>query len=174
MRHLFFALCLATSPAFAQELSADFEELGRVNLTLDGVAYEMVSVRDVASGRTMSEENIYGGIRTINIFAGVLDATGVPNSPGVSFAFTMSGDTANLISLDVYDDQGWQMPLSIGPDGGSGGFDSFSMADRQVTATFSGDMARIDMTDGENPKIAAGTGPVAISGEMSVEVVLQE
>lgn len=174
MRHFVFALCLVASPVVAQDLSADFEELGRVNLTLDGVAYEMYAIRDVESGDVTAEENIYGGIRTINIFAGALDATGVPNSPGVSFAFTMSGDTANLISLDVYDDQGWQMPLSIGPDGGSGGFDSFSMADRQVTATFSGDMARIDMTDGENPKIAEGTGPVAISGEMSVEVVLRE
>ncbi len=174
MRPLLFSLCLACAPAVAQDVNSDFEELGRVNLTLDGVVYEMVSVREIASGNTMSEEVVRAGFRTVNIFAAVLDADGIPGSPGVSFTFFVNDGGPDLISLEVYDEQGWRMPLSIGPDGGSGGFDSFSMDDRQVTATFSGDMARLDNTDAENPKIAEGAGMTAISGEMSVEVPLKE
>ncbi|MEL7027152.1 MAG: hypothetical protein AAGO57_08000, partial [Pseudomonadota bacterium] len=90
MRPLLFSLCFAVTPAFAQDLNPAYEELGRVNLTLDGVAYEMFAIRDIATGDVTAEENIYGGIRTANIFAAALDADGEPNSPGVSFTFFLN------------------------------------------------------------------------------------
>ena len=162
---------LLAGPSFAQDLDPRWEPMGEMTVTLDGTEYEMVIPFDTKKKRPYASEREIVGRRTFNILGSVVTPEGKPGKPRLQITFFLKDNQPDLISMEVYDDQGFRKPLTISPDAGTGDFTAFEItADREITASFAGEMMRMDNSDPANPQLAEGAAPMAVNGSIRVTV----
>lgn len=172
MRLIFtmLAALLFASPAFAQNLDPRYRSVGNINVSINGNSYEMIIPFDTENGKSYASEREILGRRTFNIFGSVVDADGRPGRPSLQITFFVKDGEPDLVSIEVFDDEGWRKPLSIGSDVGNGDFTDFQItADNRITARFAGAMLRTDTSNDRNPTVLSDN-PVAIEGTFSVSV----
>lgn len=171
---LFFPLLLilfVVSPLAAQKLDQRYRSVGEINVTVGGNGYEMIVPFDTEKNKSYASEREILGRRTFNVFGSVVGEDGRPGNPSLQITFFVKNGTPDLVSIEVFDEQGWRRPLSISADTGTGDFTSFQIsADNRITARFAGEMLRLDNTDARKPKIDRDAAPVAIEGAFSVAV----
>ena len=162
---------LLANLAQAQDLAPRWESIGEMTVTLDGTEYEMVIPYDTQKDRAHASERVMIGNRTFNVLGSVVAPEGKPGKPQLQLTFFVNKGVPNLLSMEIYDDQGFRKPLMIGPDAGKGGFTSFEItAENEITASFAGEMLRMDNSDPANPHLAEGAAPRAIEGRIRVSV----
>jgi hypothetical protein len=162
---------LLAAPAFAQDLDPRWEPMGEMTVTLDGTEYEMMIPFDTKKDRPYASEREIIGRRSFNILGSVVTPEGKPGKPRLQITFFLKDDQPDLISMEVYDDQGFRKPLTISPDAGTGDFTAFEItADREITASFAGEMMRMDNSDPANPQLAEDAAPMTVMGRIRVTV----
>jgi hypothetical protein len=165
---LLIAVLLAP-PIYAAELDDRYEQMGTLSITLDGDTQNLVIPYDTERDRAYAEQKlIMGSNLTINVLGRSVGEDGKPGSPMVQVTLQRRSDDMKLLSVEMYDEEGFEAPLSIGLDGGEGTLAAFEMTeDNQVTATIEGEMLRLAdyMSD---PKVAEGATPQPATISFSV------
>ncbi|WP_157440770.1 hypothetical protein [Aestuariivita boseongensis] len=160
---------LLAAPMNAAELDKRYEEMGTLSITLGGDTRTLVIPYDTERDRAYAEQKvIMGSFLTINVLGRSVGEDGMPGSPMVQVTLQRRSGDMQLLSVEMFDEQGYAAPLSIGPDGGNGALTSFEMTeDNKVTATIEGELLRLaDYTS--VPKIADGATPQPTTISFSV------
>ena len=69
------------------------------------------------------------------------------------------GGGLQLLSAELFDDQGYDAPMVMGPDGGSGSLTSHTFEDDVLTAEIQGQFLRLTGYLAGEPKPADGASP---------------
>jgi len=160
---------LLAAPLQAAELDERYEPMGTLSITLDGDTRTLVIPYDTERDRGYAEQKmIMGSFLTINVLGQTVGEDGIPGSPMVQATLQRRSGDMQLLSIEMFDDQGYAAPLSIGPDGGKGTLTFFEMTtDNQVSATIEGELLRLaDYTS--EPKVAEGATPELTTISFSV------
>ena len=160
---------LLAAPVHAAELDDRFEEMGKMSITLDGDTRTLVIPYDTENDRGYAEQKmIMGSFLTINVLGQTVGEDGMPGSPMVQVTLQRRSNDMQLLSVEMFDEQGYAAPLSIGPDGGTGTLTAFEMTqDNQVSGTVDGEMLRLADYTGE-PRVAEGAVPQPTTISFSV------
>ena len=165
-----FAVLIAV-PALAQGLDPRYQSIGEIRVTIGGNPYDMVVPFDTEQRKSFASEREIIGRRTFNIFGSVVGEDGRPANPSLQITFFVKDGKPDLVAMEVFDEEGWRKPLSINAEIGSGDFTDFRItADNRITASFAGEMLRLDNSDTRKPTVAQGAKPVSIEGAFSVAV----
>lgn len=74
-----------------------------------------------------------------------------------------------LLSAELFDDQGYDAPLAMGADGGTGELSEFTMEGDTASGVVTGEVLRLTgYTSG--PKVAVGAAPVPVRIEWRVDL----
>ena len=160
---------LLAAPLQAAELNERYDQMGTLSITLDGETRNLVIPYDTERDRGNAEQKmIMGSFLTINVLGRTVGEDGMPGSPMVQVTLQRRSGDMQLLSVEMFDEQGYAAPLSMGPDGGKGTLTSFEMTeDNQVSATVEGELLRLaDYTS--EPKVAEGATPQPTTISFSV------
>ena len=154
------ALFLAL-PVWAAGLSDRYEAIGTMTATLDGAATDMVITYDREKDRAFAEQKmIMGSFLTINTVGQVVGDDGEPGRPILQITLQRQAGKMALLSAEIFDEQGYDAPMVMGPDGGEGTLTAFEMGDdNTVTATIEGTFLRLTGYMDE-PRVADDAQPV--------------
>ncbi|MGR3323225.1 MAG: hypothetical protein ACU0DK_14990 [Pseudooceanicola sp.] len=165
---LLTAALLAT-PIYAADLDDRYEQMGTLSITLDGATQNLVIPYDTERDRASAEQKlIMGSYLTINVLGRSVGEDGKPGSPMVQVTLQRRSGDMKLLTVEMFDEEGFEAPLSMGVDGGEGALTAFEMTeDNQLTATIEGDMLRLADYMGD-PKVAEGATPQPATISFSV------
>jgi hypothetical protein len=173
MKHAAFLLasaCLCGAPVLAGDLLPRYAVIGTVSATISTDVYDMVIVQDMEKDRAMAERKlIMGSFLTINTVGMVVNEAGEPDSPVLQVTLQEQGGKMALLSAELFDDQGYDAPLVMGPDGGEGSLTDYRLDGDEMRATVSGSFLRLTNYMSE-PQPAEGAAPLA--GTIHVAVTL--
>lgn len=157
-------------PAGAAELSDRYEAIGNMTVTLGDETLELVIPYDREKDSAFAEQKmIMGSFLTLNSVGQMVGSDGEPGRPMVQVTLQEQGTTMALISAEVFDDQGYDAPMVMGPDGGKGALIGYSFENDRLEARVEGDFLRLTGYMSE-PKQAEGAEPVAATISWSVDI----
>jgi len=166
-----FGLVLALAPpALAAELSDRFEAIGTMTVVLGDKTLDLVIPYDGETNSAFAEQSIImGQFLTLNSVGMLVDETGEPGQPMVQVTLQKQGGGMNLISAEVFDEQGYDAPMVMGADGGAGTLTDFSFENDRLEARVEGNFLRLTGYMSE-PRVADGAAPVASTITWSVDI----
>ena len=162
MRHLATILvtALCAAPLWASDLQQRFEAMGTLEATVGDSEHEMVIAYDREKDRPYAEQKVLmGRYLTINLVGQTVDEKGRPGSPMIQVTLQEQTGEMGLISVEMFDEQGFDAPLSMGPDGGPGELTEYSLEGDALDGAVTGEFRRLTDYMGD-PKIAEGSAPV--------------
>ncbi len=164
------ALALAT-PLAAADLSDRYEVMGTMTAQIGEESLDLVIPYDTEDDSPYGEQKmIMGSFLTINLVGAHVDEDGTPGRPMLQVTLQKQNGTMGLLSVELFDDQGYDAPLSIGMDGGEGELVAFAMDDTNTTTgRIEGNFLRLTgYTD--DPRVADGAEPIATTIEWRAEL----
>ncbi|WP_135501278.1 hypothetical protein [Roseovarius aestuariivivens] len=166
-----FCAALIAAPLWAAELNDRYEQIGTLQFTRGGETLDLVIPYDTERDRAYAEQKVFmGSYLTINVLGRSVDETGKPGSPMVQVTLQKRSGEMAFLTAELFDEQGYSAPLSMGPDGGKGTLTSFEMTDdNAVSATIEGEMLRLQDYTGE-PKVAEGATPEPVTISFSAQL----
>lgn len=165
------ALSLIPSLTLAQELAPRWTEMGRVEAVVDGTPATFVIPYDTEKERARAKERMIMGERSINLLASTVDEEGAPGSPQLQLTFFYKNGAANLLSMEIFDDGGFNEPLVADPDHGQREITEISEpAAGQFDGVFEAELIRLTGYAKGEPEIVDGQAPVSVSGRFTVTI----
>jgi len=165
------ALVLALAlPAGAGELSDRYEAIGTMTVTLGDETLDLVIPYDRQKDSAYAEQKmIMGSFLTLNAVGQSVGPDGAPGRPMVQVTLQKQGGSMALLSAELFDDQGYDAPMVMGPDGGAGELVAFSFENDNLDARVEGAFLRLTGYMSE-PKPAEGATPVEATISWSVDI----
>ncbi|QFT92000.1 hypothetical protein FIU86_04035 [Roseovarius sp. THAF9] len=165
------AAMLLAVPAWAAELSEAYEAIGTMTVTLDGEVTELVIAYDIEGEEAYAEQKmIMGSSLSVNAMGQTVGEDGTPGRPMVQVTLLEEFGEMRFLSAEMYDDQGYDAPLAMGADGGDGTLTGYEMTDDNVvTVTVEGNFLRLTNYMDE-PRVADGAEPVAVTISYEAEL----
>ncbi len=162
---------LLASAVNSSELDGAFYEMGTMTAQNGEETLNLVVPYDRSKDRGYAEQKmIMGSFLTINTAARLVDADGEPAGPTVQVTLQEQGGSLRLLSAELFDDQGFDAPMIIGPDGGAGSLTSYSFEDNVLTAEVRGTFLRLTGYMSGDPKPVEGAAP--LEGVLTWQVTL--
>lgn len=156
-------------PALAADLDAQYTAIGTMTAVIDGQTHDLVVVRDTASGDAMAAQRKFMGYLSLNVVGAMIGEDGRPTIPNVQVTLMDQSGSMGLLSAEVFDDQGYDAPMVMGDDGGTGKLTAYSFEDNRLEATLEGEFLRLQGYMSE-PKPADGAQPVPVTLTVSVDM----
>lgn len=161
---------LLAGVAGAADLDPQYERIGTISAEIGGETQQLVVIRDTETGQAMAEQKkIMGSALSQNVVAVAVDDDGRPTRPNLQVTLMEQGGRMGLLSAEIFDDQGYDAPLVMGPDGGAGTLTRYAFEDGRLEAVVEGDFLRLQGYMSE-PKPAEGATPVPAVLRLSVEM----
>lgn len=158
-----FAACLAVAlatPLCAADLMERYEAMGEMSASIGETQYEMVITYDREKQRGYADRKmIMGSFLTINSMGRVVDENGKPGAPLLQVTLQEQSGKMKLLSAELFDEQGFDAPLSMGADGGKGTVSSYTLEGDVMTATVEGTFLRLSNYT-KMPEVAEGAEPL--------------
>lgn len=168
------ALACSAAPLSAAELADRYEEMGRMEVTLDGETRELVIPYDTESDRYYARQRmILDSFLTVTTVGRALAENGMPVRPMLQVTLQRRNGEMTLLSAEMFDGEGFDTPLAMGPDGGSGEVTEYSFDDDVLVARVEGEFLRLRDYMGD-PAVAEGASPVPVTITWETEVAPAE
>ena len=168
------ALVLAVAVAgrvAAGELAPRWEAIGRMQLEMGGTVTELVVAHDREKNRSKAEQKLLmGSYLTVNVVGQTVNDAGKPASPMVQVTVQQRNGTFELVSVELFDEQGFDAPMVIGPDGGQGDLTAIAYRADRIEATIAGSFQRLTGYSKGTPAPAEGTAPVPVAIQLDVSL----
>lgn len=166
-----FAAVLIAGSAMATDLTAPFEKIGEMQVDLGGDTMMLVVARNTEKGSAYAEQKmIMGSFLTVNVVGRAVTDEGKPGRPMLQMTFQKQGGALNLLSAEVFDDQGFDAPMVMDPDFGEKGPVTVSFENDHLEATVEGAFLRLTGYAKGQPVPAEGAKPVPAAIKVSVDV----
>ena len=164
------AFCIAT-PLAAAELSERYQVIGTITAQLGDETLNLVIPYDTEKDRAYADQSmIMGSFLTINLLGRTVEADGTPGRPMLQITLQQRGSEMDFLSAEVFDDQGFDAPLSMGLDGGAGTLVEFDLDEaNRTTGRIEGQFLRLTGYTGE-PRVADGATPVSATIQWRAEL----
>ena len=165
------ALVLALAlPAAAAELSDRYEAIGTMTVTLGDDTLDFVIPYDREKDSAYAEQKlIMGAFLTLNSVGQTVGDDGKPGRPMVQVTLQKQGDALKLLSAEMFDHQGYDAPMVMGADGGTGDLVEVSFENDRLEARVEGSFLRLTGYMSE-PRPADGADPVPATISWSVDI----
>lgn len=167
MRTLFcFLAAILAGPVAAADLNDRYSEMGRMTVEVGDQVFELTIPYDLEMDLGYAEQRmIAGSFHTINTAAREVNGDGEPSGPTFQVTLQHQGGGFRLISAEIFDERGFDEPMVMGPDGGTGALTSHNLEGDRLTAEVQGTFVRLT---------GYGTGePKPISGEAQLPGVIK-
>ena len=163
------ALALAT-PLAAADLADRYTAMGTMTAQIGGETLDLVIPYDTEKERGSAEQKmIMGQFLTINVLGMAVDENGEPGRPMLQVTLQKRMGDMGLLSAELFDDQGYDAPLAMGADGGTGELSEFTMEGDTASGVVTGEFLRLTGYTSE-PKVAEGAAPVPVRIEWRVDL----
>ncbi len=151
---------LFASLANAGELNDSYSEMGRMSAQIGDQTFELVIPFDLEEEFGYAEQKlIMGSFLTINTAGRLVDDAGEPSGPTLQITLQKQGGELQLLSAELFDEQGFDAPMAMGADGGPGELVSHSFENDVLTAEVRGSFVRLTGYRTGEPKPADGASP---------------
>ncbi len=171
LKHFALGLfCALATPTLAAELSDRYDAIGTMTVTLGDETLELTIPYDREQDSAYAEQKmIMGQFLTLNTVGQTVTADGQPGQPMVQVTLQKQGGGMALLSAEVFDEQGYDAPMAMGADGGTGALTEFSFENNRLEARVEGSFLRLTGYMSE-PRVADGAEPVAATISWSVDM----
>ncbi|MEZ5714033.1 MAG: hypothetical protein R3D85_01985 [Paracoccaceae bacterium] len=174
MRRIWAALAVAVAVAGqvgAGELAPRWQAIGQIEVEIGGETRVLVISHDRENDSSEAEQRmIMGSFLTINAVGRTVSAEGKPGSPMVQVTVQGKNGAFDLLSVEMFDEQGFDAPMVIGPDGGQGALTALSFENDHLDAAITGAFQRLTGYSKGDPAPAEGVAPVPVTIRLSVDV----
>jgi len=165
------AITLITNPVFASDLDSRYDAIGEMTVTLGTDTLTLVVPYDREKDTAYADQKmIMNSFLTLNTVARAVGADGKPGRPMVQITLQQRMGRMDLISAELFDDQGFDAPMTFGVDGGDGELVEYSFENNRLEAAVTGDFIRLEGYSTGQPKVADGASPVPVEIRWSVDI----
>lgn len=169
-----YALVLCSAAVLAEPLQAAdlmdrFEAIGTMTATIGDVGYDMVIAYDREKDRGYAERKIImGRFLTINTVGQVVNDQGKPATPMLQVTLQEQDGEMRLLSAELFDEQGFDAPMVMGPDGAAGSLTDYKLEGDSLMATVTGEALRLTGYSSGSPAPAEGAVPQPVTVSWTV------
>lgn len=147
-------------PLHAAQIDDRYEIMGTMTVEMEAETLDLVIPFDLEDDQPNAEQTmIMEQFHTINALGRRIDDSGMPGLPMVQVTLQKRMGEMELLSAEMFDDQGYDAPMVMGADGGDGAITEISLEDDRLEATVEGAFLRLTGYTSK-PVIAEGAVPV--------------
>ncbi|GGO50492.1 hypothetical protein SAMN05444398_101995 [Roseovarius pacificus] len=158
------------TPLSAADLADRYIAMGTMTAQIGGDTLDLVIPYDTEKERgSAGQKMIMGQFLTINVLGMAVDEDGEPDRPMLQVTLQKHMGDMRLLSAELFDDRGYDAPLAMGADGGTGELSEFTMEGDTGSGVVTGEVLRLTgYTSG--PNVAEGAAPVPVRIEWRVDL----
>ncbi len=165
-------LSLVVSGAVAaNDLAPRYSIMGEMTVELGGQTLQLVIPYDNETSTAYGEQKmIMGSFLTLNTVGVGVGENGAPGQPRVQVTLQRNGGAFSLLSAELFDDQGFDAPMIMGPDGGDGALREISFENNRLDAVVEGEFQRLTGYSKGSPTPVEGVAPAPVTIRWGVDL----
>jgi hypothetical protein len=158
------ALCCLATLGHAADLDPAYGQAGRITAEVNGATHDLVIVKAPGEEAPSAQRQMIGTQLSVNFVGYTVQQDGTPGAPMVQVTLMGAPESMQLVSAEMFDEQGYDGPLVMDPDdlGGQGAVTDHAL-DGDVTAgQIEGEFLRLTGYMSE-PRVADGAEPMPVT-----------